>query len=402
MHFVTNKNYSTFFGIFVLTLLVYSYTQLKNPTPYDYFIRLSDSFIHGKVYLTDHPAWLNELIPTSDPNKYYVAYPPMPAIIATPFVVLNIANKSQTFIAVLFGSINAAALYLVLKRLYSYRTSVLGALLLAFGTNHWYLATEGSSWYIAHIIAVFFQLMAFLLIFKKSEDEKLVFATTHWRWLTAGLCIGAAYWSRLPAVLIAPFFGLIPLAQQELKKYLKSLLLFGFGVSFFILLNFGYNYIRFSTISDQSYVLIPGVLEEPWFNKGIFSVSYLPKNIQFFFAKTPTPYASFPYFKPSMEGMSFFLTSPFFILLPFINWKKRYNIIALAIGILMLGPGLLHGTPGFAQFGYRFAMEATPLFIIAFCSFLERKWWLISVPLMILAVAVNFWGIYFIRVLNIY
>ncbi len=387
--------------IFTVAYGIYINTAISGSTPYNYFTRLSESFLQGKVYLEENPAWLNELIPVEG-GKYYVAYPPMPAIMAIPFVMFSIADKSQTFISILFACFNGVLFYWLMKKIYTPRIAAVSTVLLMFGTNHWYLATEGSSWYIAHIFAVFFLLLALLTYLNKNEEGRVSVPSKVVTWFFVGVSVGAAYWSRLPAILGAPFFVLLPVVQKELRKYVRHIIVFCIGVGIFLLLNFGYNYIRFGTISDKSYVLIPGVLDEPWFTEGIFSLSYLPKNIIFFFTKMPAPFPDFPYYKPTLEGMSFFLTSPFFIFLPFIKWKRPVVWLSVVIGVVMLMPGLLHGTPGFAQFGYRFAMEATPFFLLALGSFMERKWWWVSLPFMVLAIAINYWGIYFIRTLGIH
>ncbi len=49
-------------------------------------MRLADAFLHGHIYLTDHPSWLSELIPRD--GVYYVPYPPMPAILLMPLVAI--------------------------------------------------------------------------------------------------------------------------------------------------------------------------------------------------------------------------------------------------------------------------------------------------------------------------
>jgi hypothetical protein len=70
----------------VAATLVCVFTASRNATALDYFVRLAAAFLQGHVYLTDHPSWLSELIPHH--GVYYVAYPPMPAVILMPFVAV--------------------------------------------------------------------------------------------------------------------------------------------------------------------------------------------------------------------------------------------------------------------------------------------------------------------------
>ena len=104
----SNKTYTILgmkklaFLFFILTFIVYLFTS-AGQTPYDYFTRLADSFLQGKYYITQNPPWLSELIPAGL-NKFYVVYPPMPAIIAIPFRLLFKEKFEQQYLAHLLGA----------------------------------------------------------------------------------------------------------------------------------------------------------------------------------------------------------------------------------------------------------------------------------------------------------
>jgi hypothetical protein len=38
-----------------------------------------------------------------------------------------------------------------------------------------------------------------------------------------------------------------------------------------------YNFVRFGSLFDVGYWMIPGILDEPWFSHGLFSLQYIPK-----------------------------------------------------------------------------------------------------------------------------
>jgi len=393
--------------IFLLSILLvsqtYIITQIKSETPYNYFILLAKQLLNGKIYLESDPSWLNELIPGED-NRWYVVYPPMPAIASIPFIGIGIYN--QTTISIFFGIINYILLYFVLRRLYKFSISLILALGFILGTNHWYLATEGSSWYISHIIAITFLLITFLVLNIRQKNYQLITSNNNFAWLLSGLSIGAAYWSRLPDILILPFFIYLVLNKEKEiklgnKQMWQRLILLFVGVGIFVLLNFSYNIARFNTIWDVGYNKIPGVLQERWYADGIFSLSYLPRNIQFIFTKMPDFQSHFPFVKPSLEGMALWLTSPFLLLIIFINWQKRWVVALFASGVAMMMPGLLHGTVGFSQFGYRFALEASLCFLIPLGTIINSKILKIILPMLVLlSININFWGIYMIRFLD--
>jgi len=395
--------------VFIFSLLlvgvVYFLTQIKPQTSYNYFILLAKQLMQGKIYLDTNPSWLNELIPAAS-GKWYVVYPPMPAIIAVPFIKFGI--ESQTLISLVFGVLNFIILYWVLHRLYKWKLALGLTLAFILGTNHWYLATEGSAWYISHITAITFILIAFLLLKIRQKNDQLITTNKMTLWFLSGLTIGAAYWSRLPDILILPFFIFLTLnktKQIKLKNIFlwQKLALLLIGVVIFVTLNFIYNYLRFNTFSDVGYTKIPGVLQERWYTSGIFSLSYLPRNIRFILTKFPPSFSQFPFAKPSLEGMAIWLTSPFLLLTLFVNWRKKWVLALIFSGIAMIIPGFLHGTVGFSQFGYRFALEGSLCFLISLGTIKNKKILQILLPiLIILSIGINFWGIYFIRYLHIW
>lgn len=395
---------NNYLPIIVLSLIsiVYIVTAIRPSTHYNYFVLLAESFIKGRLYLEKSYPWLNELVPSYGENKWYVVYPPMPALVSLPFVFFNIFNSSQTSISILFAIVNVFLFFILTNNLYKQKIALVLTVAFGLGTNHWFLATEGSAWYFSHIVAINFLLLAFLSIKIKQKNSQLEFSHKLKNWFFAGVFVGMAYWSRLPTILASLLF--ISLILTKLKKNgAKILMIFSLGIIIFILLNFGYNYQRFATIWDVAYERIPGVLEEPWYNKGIFHISYFIGNLKFILFKLPIVYSSFPFIKPSIQGMSLILTSPFLFFLFFVSWSKIWTKIMLIAGFVMILPGLFHGYVGATQFGYRYAMEGLILLIITLGEY-KHSWWSkkILIFLTCLSVIINFWGIYFIRYLNLY
>jgi hypothetical protein len=106
---------------------------------------------------------------------------------------------------------------------------------------------------------------------------------------------------------------------------------------------------------------------------------------------------------PSKFGMSIFLTSPAFLLIPFVAavaWRQRVVLGALlavvAIGLVNLG----HFSQGWVQFGYRFSLDFAPFSLvlvtigIAWLARSRRGFAWVAVPLVVLSVLVNAWGVY--------
>src|SRR6266540_606311 len=176
-----------------LAMAVYFVTTSSERSSFDYFVRLADAFLHGRIYLTEAPSWLNELIPKD--GVWYVPYPPMPAVVLLPFVALFGEQFPQQLGSVVFGGLSVGLVWLVLDRFaLAVRVRFLLTVVFAFGTVMWYVTEVGSAWYFAHVVAVFFSLAAILLVL-------------HGRWpFAVGLFLGCAALARLPVGLSAPFF----------------------------------------------------------------------------------------------------------------------------------------------------------------------------------------------------
>ncbi len=302
--------------LFTVAFLVYFATGTGSATPYDYYVRLSDAFLHGRLYLLDNPSWLNELVPNPSGVGYYMVYPPLPAVLMIPFVAIFGTSLNQTLFGLFFAAATVIVAYLLSKSVIAKmqqstpatrQTYVWFAVLLGFGTIFWYLSSIGSVWLIAQVIATFFMMLALYECFNKNRP------------LIIGLLMGASFWCRLPTALGIFFFAALIIAQQDTKGWIgkfKSALPYltklAAGMAVFVLLDFAYNYARFGTVFNVGYWLIPGVMDEPWFQYGHFSPLYIPANLAPFLLGLPMLTSVAPYVQFPMSGMAIWFTTPAF------------------------------------------------------------------------------------------
>ncbi len=382
---INKKNIFISILLFIFVFSVYKITGPKTKTHLDYFVPLAEAFLKGRLYLTENPPWLNELIPQD--GRFYVVFPPLPAILLMPFIFLFGANFSQTLFSRIIGALNAVLAYFLFRRLkFKPARAVLLSLLLTLGTNHWYLASIGSAWYLALIVGVFFTLLSLREFFGQR------------RYFLIGLFIGAAFWSRLPAILSIVFPILYILKQK--KNKLKSLFFLLAGALIFICLNFGYNYARFGHVFETGYLKIPGVLKEKDFQYGLFSPMNISKQFKVMFLKMPKITKEPPYLYPSWYGMAIWLTTPAFFLILKADFKKKLALFSLITVLIMAIPTLTHSTVGFTQFGYRYAMDLTPFLLILTSLGMQRSSKKLVIPLMVLSFLVNLWGVLWINKFN--
>jgi len=367
--------------IFIITLVVY-YLTSAGKTPYNYFTRLGASFLKGKYYLTQNPAWLNELIPAGH-NKYYVVYPPMPAILSIPFVFILKDFFQQQYLAHLLGAgIVLLTINLSLKIKKDIKLAIWSGLLVGFGTIIWYLSSTGSSWLLGQVTSCFFLMLALNESFSKKRP------------FLVGIFLGASYLSRLTTILSLPLFIYLIKGRTKRKNIFKLVL----GTLSFFIFNSFYNFIRFGTIFDKGYLLIPGVLNEIWYKKGLFHLSYIPRHLKIIFASFPIFQKEFPFILPSWAGLSIWITTPAFVYSLFSNIKEKVVKISWLVVILISLVIFSHGTTGFAQFGYRFAVDFYPFLIFLTIKAVSKdklKWH--HIVLLLISILINFWGVIFIN-----
>jgi hypothetical protein len=349
-----------------------------------HYAYLADAFLHGRLDVdptaTSH---LIELVPYD--GKHYVVYPPMPAVILMPLVAWLGPELPTSLVSILLAALCVGATYMMLRRArFSWEVSAAVTLLFAFGTGFWYTSLKGSSWHFAEVVAVLCLTLALVEAFGPNPRPLLI-----------GLLLGAAVLSRLPMALTLPFFLWITLRDRPAKLGAGAALLVGVGA--FVVANMAYNFARYGTVFDVSYVLIPGVLEAPWYAAGIIHWSYLPRNLHALLFQPPILVQSFPYFIPSTFGLSIFIASPAFLLIFLAPARQSWTWIVGGTALLAMLPGLLHGWPGGTQFGYRFALDGGP-FLLILTALGMRAGVTVRVALLVgLSIASNLWGLAFAR-----
>ncbi len=370
-----------FFVFFIVFLL-----SSPGPTPYDYFTRLANAFIHGKYYLIENPSWLSELIPDGN-GKFYVPYSPGPSIVLIPFILVFGSFFQQQILAhILTAAIPILTFYISYKLKRDLRLAIWSAILISIGSILWYMGSVGSSWYLGQITAASFLFGAiWAALYKKPV------------WLVSTF-IGISYLSRVHTIVSLPFF--IFLLNRDLRNF-KNLVLFFLP----LILSFGfdslYNFIRFGVFWDKAYFLLPQVLNEtkmPWFIHGVMSFYYIPSNIKAAFLTFPKILQGFPYIEPSWWGLSIWITTPAFIFSLKANIKENVVKIASVTLLVILLIVFMHGGTGWAQFGYRFAVDFYPF--LTFLTIkgvartgLKKYHWI----LLLIGVVVNLWGVIWIN-----
>jgi hypothetical protein len=383
----------------VITLLAFVAYWITGPgdnVP-DSFVPLADAFLHGRISIPVDRPWL-ELVPVNDGSgAQYSPFPPVPAVVLVPFVALTQLLgtgelPSELYSAVL-GAVNVALVYWLLGRI-GVAFGVRQLLTIGFAfTTHWWVAGMAGTHHWAQVVAVFFMLVALHIGLSR-------------RWpVLAGLALALAAGSRLPMAFSLPLF--LAFYGDRWRPTRAQALLFA-GVALPALLIAWYNVARFGSPFDFGYAHIPSgetgiVTDEPWFRHGLVSPLYIPRHLYAIFLQSFEWRDAFPFLAPGFTGLSLTLSAPF-LFWSAAAWRVRKVQPLVPIGmvsvLLVLLPDLLHGSWGFAQFGYRFILDAVPILLLLLGWAYPRRASAALIAAVVLGVVVHAYGIYVINVLE--
>ena len=387
---------------------VYYFSNPKPQHYYDYTFRVADNMLRGAIAFNEkQPSWLNEFVPFE--GFYYSVFPLGSVLTMIPFAFFKlvgvIAEMPSAFIAALSACVVGLFLFLIAKHYkYSDGKRILMIAGILFGTWMWTNLTMAGAWQLA---------LGFAMI---GELGAIYFTVFNRQPLLAGFFFALGFGNRTEILLTAPVFMFLltrensnsglrvsdadaeisdsetqsraskkkkknkskvaaqPTAFQNLKSELWNLKSAGWRrIALFCVVPFVlgvstllYNYVRFHSFTDFGYARIPGVLDEPWYNHGIFSIRYIPRQAYEMLFKLWERKATFPYLVPNGFSSSILWSSPF-VLLAF-RFGARDKILKyaawLAIAVLTILLWM-HGNSGGWQFGYRYWMVALPwLFVV--------------------------------------
>jgi len=308
--------------------------------------------LDGRWWLTDNPPWLNELLACGD-GRWCVAYPPLPAVLAIPFALFLSSALAQVLVSRLAGGMSAGVLYLGLRAVGAPRVvAITGAILSAVGTTLFFSSVDGRAWYAAHAVAMPFLCAA--LLFAARGDRS---------WLVGAL-IGLSALSRLPVAAAAPALAALH-ARRSGATMTRSLIGVVLGGLPFAAIYVAYNVMRWGSPFDEGYTrLAEG---DVFFSHGVFSLLYIPRHLYAIFLQAPQLVeGTFAFVRFDIIGMSLFMTTPAFLWcfagLRHVRRDPAIALSAIAIPLALL-PDVLHATVGFAQFGYRFSLDAQPFLV---------------------------------------
>lgn len=344
-----------------------------------YFLPLAEAFLDGRLWVSDTPPWLNELVFRD--GRAYVVYPPAPVLPLLPVLLLSSgAAVNQAWVSMAVAGLWVTVTFWLLRALRIRRPRAAGiALLMLFGTVAWFSAQLGTAWHYAHICALLFATTALL-----------GWALAWPAWLV-GLLWSLACLSRtamLPGAvfLLALYLGqarvegnpharislqLSAYAWRDLWPRLCGL---AAGLLFPLIAYALYNDLRFGSPWQTGHALIPQLAQEWQYRHGFFSITSVPRNVYAMLFKAPGFSEHPPYLTiPRLGGLSILLTTPLFLWAVKARTCSYWTLGAWAAIALVLVPILLHGDVGGYQYGYRYAQDIYPFILMLLITVLPSR-----------------------------
>lgn len=422
-------------GFAVLGALVYVLSNPERQNFYNHFVWQADAFLHGHAWIPwpvesgpVQNGYFQDVYPLAgEAGRGLIPFPPLPAVLLMPFVAATGLGTNAALLAALLGGLNVGLAWRLTARLTTDPlVAVLATLFYGFGTVAWYAGMLGSTWFLAHVVASTFLLLAITAALDAERsgaaEDGAPRTLVDRRQFLAGVLFGLAALARLTTIFAAPFFLFVGGGGTLRRRGLSAGL--GAAVAVFLLVAYdlastgqlfhpGYEYLyghEYRPTPDGLLAQLIPALQGITYHPGEWALQdprYLPQNLVIMLAWLPQVrpecgLALFdeacPLLQPDRLGMSLILTSPAWLLaVPVVRRDLRRRIVlgsALAVGAVAVA-NLMHFSQGWVQFGYRFSNDFAPFLLVLMTLGLARygvRWW--TVALVAVSIAINGWGVY--------
>jgi len=435
-------------GLVVACCVLYSLSRPAWQTVYNHFVWQADAYLHGQASIR-YPVpgtatspgndFFNDVVPVIDAagnetGRGMVPFPPLPAVILLPFVAIWGMATDQAFLALVLGALDVGLAFWLLGRL-PVRAGLRAALtvFVGAGTVLWYASSLGTTWFLAHVVAVGLALAAVAVALDADDraaalDPGAPRPPLDWRQVAAGLLLGLAVTSRLTVVFGAVFLLFVGGGGTWARRATGALLGMAIPVGALLVYNLAVSGTLFNPVYEALYRYEVWAYPDLNYNAAwsLQDVRYIPQNLGIMLGGLPDVMpacaagvareiwstAGCSWLVPRPVGMSLLLTSPAWLLaagaLPLLRDRRVAGglLATLVIGFV----NLMHFSQGWVQFGYRFSLDFAPFLLIPLALGAER---LLAHPgrsaarggfvvggLIAASVAVQAWGIAWARTLG--
>lgn len=345
-------------------------------------------------------------------DRFYVVFPPFPAVVALPFVgVFGVHFASFLLIGVALFGLTGYVWWRIFRALeLDHDAAAWLVLALMFATPLYYVTIRADLvWFFAQSIGFFLVTLALREVI---ESRRLV---------SAGICIGLALLTRQMAVFLLPFIFVLALEDDERlfkfnRAWFTKALKLCAPVFVCGLIYLWYNWVRFGDPLDTGYQyflqgvmqlkeqgLLPEVaqasLYDPYYtinrirDIGLFSPDYVLFNlyyllVQGFHVDFGGSHA-LDLIGMDRNGTALLAASPFVLLMFFAPWCRETAIALLVIAVIA-GVTLFYHSNGYTQYNVqRYVLDWLPVVFVLLAVAMSKERLQVFKLLAVYGVALN-------------
>jgi len=382
-----NKRFGLFLVVLIFSLYsTYLYLTVGQRGYDDVLVVLSQQFLKFHVALPIYNLPIRDI--SDYYNNFYVYFGPLSSVLLMPFVFVFGKSFPQVSLGV-FTLVSSfiAAYFISRKFLFNKIDSLWLSLFFVFSTVLFSSSVINITAYQVEALGVPFILFAILAYLSRKNP------------LVIGALIGLAAMTRFTLILSVIFF-IAEFLQKRIS--LKYLIIFILPVVLAVGILGGYNHRRFHSFFETGYGYNISKNDGPIannFRAGEKSFIHIPANLYSLFIMPPEPLLikqegggmilKFPYLKANPWGMAIWYTSPLFLFLLFRFKKGKYTVSAALTSLALAAPILIWYSIGYAQFGYRYALDFLPFIFLLLLMSLAPRLSKFAIALIIIGVVFN-------------
>lgn len=320
-------------------------------------------------------------------ENYYVYFGPLSSLMLLPFVFIFGEKVPQVSLGVFSMIVSFLCVYLIALRFKFGKTDSLWlSTFFVFSTVLFSSSVINITAYQVEALGVPFILLAITTYLYKRNA------------FFVGLFIGLALLTRITLVgAVAFFFFEIFYKRFTVKQFIILLI----PVVMALGLIGAYNNRRFHSVLETGYKYnISKASDHIKKNHELGEISpiHLPGNVYSFLIMSPEPLfqkgtdgfaLQFPYMKANPWGIAIWFTSPLFLFLILHFKKSKYTLSASLTALILSLPVFLWYSIGYAQFGYRYALDFLPFLFLLLLPCLSPKLSKVAIALIIIGVLFN-------------
>jgi hypothetical protein len=306
--------------------------------------------LDGTIYVIDRTEDVHR-----DERKYYVSFPPMPAVLMMPFVAAVKYNFNDVLFTLLFAAANVLLMLILLERLTALgknnralRENIMLAILVGFGTSLFFSSVRGEVWFTALVIGFFFNVL--FICFSLEARHPLL----------AGLMLAFGMATRTPLAFACVFFAVELLRTPGWGVRGRKGLWFSAPILVVGGLLMAYNMARFDSPFEFGHTFLQDGQRPSVRNHGLFHFRFLNRNLSAALTNFPVFSENAPHVLVNRHGLGIFVVTPAFLLLLWPRQWKPVMTSAMAAIVAVGLPGFFYQNTGWAQFSYRFSIDFLP------------------------------------------